>query len=214
MKKIISILLSVLLISSLVACDNQNPANTENPVSSGTNKIEVTEDSPTVPTSDSSSLVVFYSATGSTKAVAETIAQTLDADIFEITPEEPYTDEDLNWNNADSRVSIEHNDESKREIPLTDTMPNDWETYDTVYIGYPIWWGIAAWPVNEFIEANDFTDKTVIPFCTSASSGLGDSSKLLEDIAGTGNWLEGKRFPSNAGEEEITEWINDLDSNQ
>lgn len=211
MRKIASILLSVLLISSLAACGNQNSANTENPVSSGANKIEVAEDSPTVQTSDNSSLVVFYSATGSTKAVAETIAQTLDADIFEITPEEPYTDEDLNWNNADSRVSIEHNDESKREIPLTDTMPNDWETYDTVYIGYPIWWGIAAWPVDNFVKANDFTGKTVVPFCTAASSGIGDSGNLLEKMAGTGDWKEGERFRGGASKSDVTEWVDSLE---
>lgn len=198
MRKIFCILLSSLLVSSLVACSNQNPTNTEKPVS----------------TSENSSLVVFYSATGNTKIVAEKIAQTLDADIFEIIPEEPYTDEDLNWSNDNSRVSIEHNDESKREIPLTDTMPDGWEQYDTIYIGYPIWWGIAAWPVNGFIEANDFTDKTVIPFCTSASSGLGDSSKLLKGIAKTGNWIEGKRFSSNVNEEEIIEWLNTLKLNQ
>lgn len=211
MRKIASILLSVLLISSLAACGNQNSANTENPVSSGANKIEVAEDSPTVQTSDNSSLVVFYSATGSTKAVAETIAQTSDADIFEITPEEPYTDEDLNWNNADSRVSIEHNDESKREIPLTDTMPNDWETYDTVYIGYPIWWGIAAWPVDNFVKANDFTGKTVVPFCTAASSGIGDSGNLLEKMAGTGDWKEGERFRGGASKSDVTEWVDSLE---
>lgn len=198
MRKIFCILLSSLLVSSLVACSNHNPTNTEKPVS----------------TSENSSLVVFYSATGNTKIVAEKIAQTLDADIFEIIPEEPYTDEDLNWSNDNSRVSIEHNDESKREIPLTDTMPDGWEQYDTIYIGYPIWWGIAAWPVNGFIEANDFTDKTVIPFCTSASSGLGDSSKLLKGIAKTGNWIEGKRFSSNVNEEEIIEWLNTLKLNQ
>lgn len=211
MRKIASILLSVLLISSLAACGNQNSANTENPVSSGANKIEVAEDSPTVQTSDNSSLVVFYSATGSTKAVAETIAQTSDADIFEITPEEPYTDEDLNWNNADSRVSIEHNDESKREIPLTDTMPNDWETYDTVYIGYPIWWGIAAWPVDNFVKANDFTGKTVVPFCTAASSGIGDNGNLLEKMAGTGDWKEGERFRGGASKSDVTEWVDSLE---
>lgn len=127
-------------------------------------------------------LVVYYSATGSTKAVAETIADTTGADIFEITPVEPYTDDDLDWTNDNSRVCVEHDDESKRDVPLTATTPDNWEEYDTVFIGYPIWWSIAAWPVDGFVSANDFTGKTVIPFCTSASSGIGQSGNLIEPI--------------------------------
>lgn len=80
------------------------------------------------------------------------------------------------------------------------------QRWATVY--YPIWWGIAAWPVNSVIESNDFTNKTVIPFCTSVSSDIGNSGELLKDMAGTGNWLDGKRFPSSASEKEITEWIS------
>lgn len=192
MKKIFCVFLSFLLFYSLAACSNQKSADID----------EVDS------TSENSSLVVYYSATGNTKAVAETIAQTLDADIFEIVPEDPYTDEDLNWNNENSRVSLEHNDKSKRDILLSDVTPDDWEKYDTIYIGYPIWWGIAAWPINGFIEANNFTGKTVIPFCTSATSELGDSDKLLEDLAQTGNWIEGKRFSSSVSKEEIIEWVN------
>ncbi len=79
-----------------------------------------------------------------------------------------------------------------------------------MFVGYPIWWGIAAWPVNGFVSANDFTGKTVIPFCTSASSGIGESGTLLEELAGTGNWLEGMRFRSNASEETVQEWVRSL----
>ena len=158
-------------------------------------------------------LVVYYSATGSTKAVAETISDTLGADIFEIVPEEPYSSSDLDWTNSDSRVCAEHNDESKRSVPLTKSVPDNWEQYDTVYVGYPIWWGIAAWPINGFIEANDFSGKTVIPFCTSASSGLGSSGELLEEAAGSGSWLEGKRFPSNAAKEDISKWLSEISAN-
>ena len=154
-------------------------------------------------------LVVYYSATGSTKAVAETIAKTVGADLFEIVPATPYTSADLNWSDDDSRVCIEHNDESKREVPLTKASPEHWEQYDTVYIGYPIWWGIAAWPVDGFIKANDFAGKTVIPFCTSSSSGIGNSGELLRQAAGSGNWLSGKRFPSNASESTVAEWLNE-----
>ncbi len=141
-------------------------------------------------------LVVYYSATGSTRKVAEEIASELGADTFEITPVQTYTSDDLNWNNNNSRVSKEHNDESLRDVELTKVTPDNWESYDTVLIGYPIWWYIAAWPVNNFVKGNDFTGKTVIPFCTSASSGLGESGSLLQKMAGTGNWKEGQRFSS------------------
>ena len=155
-------------------------------------------------------LVVYYSASGRIRDVAEAIADAAGADVFEVVPTESYTDEDLNWTNNDSRVSREHDDESLRDIELTTTEVPDWDSYDTVFIGSPIWWGIAAWPLDNFVKNNDFTGKTVIPFCTSASSGIGDSGNLLEQMAGTGNWQEGKRFSSNASEKEIQEWVNSL----
>lgn len=155
-------------------------------------------------------LVVYYSATGSTKAVAQTIAQTADADIFEITPVNLYTSDDLNWNNKNSRVSKEHNDESLRNVELTKVIPDNWESYDTVFIGYPIWWWIAAWPVNNFVKGYNFTGKTVIPFCTSSSSGIGDSGNLLQKMAGTGNWQEGQRFSSGASSSEVSNWVKSL----
>ncbi len=155
-------------------------------------------------------LVVYYSATGSTKNVAETIAKVTNADLFEIEPVEPYTEDDLNWRNSDSRVSKEHEDESLRDVELVSTSVENWESYDTVYIGYPIWWGISAWPVNRFVKENDFTGKTVIPFCTSASSDIGDSGNLLKEMASTGEWKEGRRFQGNVSEDEIIEWIDEL----
>lgn len=155
-------------------------------------------------------MVVYYSATGSTRAVAQVAADTLGADLFEITPVEPYSSDDLNWTNDDSRVSREHNDESLRDVELTQVTPENWDSYDTVLIGYPIWWAIAAWPVDNFVKGNDFTGKTVIPFCTSASSGLGDSGYLLEQMAGTGDWQEGQRFSSGASESEVADWANSL----
>lgn len=155
-------------------------------------------------------LVVYYSASGSTRRVAEVIADTLGADIFEITPVEPYSSADLNWTNNDSRVSREHNDVSLRDVELTQIVPENWELYDTVLIGYPIWWAIAAWPVDNFVKGNDFTGKTVIPFCTSASSGLGESGRLLADMAGTGEWLDGHRFTSGASDSDVQKWVDSL----
>ena len=155
-------------------------------------------------------LVVYYSASGNTERVAKAAAEAAGADLFEIVPVEPYTSEDLNWTNDNSRVSREHNDESLRDVELTSTEVAHWDSYDTVLIGYPIWWGIAAWPTDGFVKANDFTGKTVIPFCTAASSGIGQSGKLLADRAGTGDWQEGKRFASSASDQEVASWIGEL----
>ena len=155
-------------------------------------------------------LVVYFSATGHTESVANDIAEATGGDLFEITPAEPYTDEDLNWSDENSRVSREYADESLRDVELTTTEVENWDDYDTVFIGYPIWWGIAAWPVSSFVAANDFTGKTVIPFCTSSSSGLGESGDLLTDLAGTGDWQEGERFRSSASSEDVSEWVDSL----
>lgn len=155
-------------------------------------------------------LVAYYSASGNTRSVAERIAADLDADIFEITPVDPYTTEDLNWTVENSRVNAEHENESQRETPLVQVSPDGFADYDTVILGYPIWWAIAAWPVDGFVSGNDFSGKTVIPFCTSTSSGLGQSAELLEELAGTGTWLEGHRFPSSATNEQIASWVETL----
>lgn len=124
-------------------------------------------------------LVVYFSATGNTERVAGVIAEATGGDLFELEPADPYTDEDLNYNDDNSRVSQEHADESLRDVELVSATVEGFDEYETVFVGYPVWWGIAAWPVNTFIEVNDFTGKTVIPFCTSSSSGLGESGELL-----------------------------------
>ena len=98
-----------------------------------------------------------------------------------------------------------------RDVELVSTTVDNWDNYDTIIIGYPIWWGIAAWPVDTFVSANDFSGKTVIPFCTSSSSGLGQSGDLLEELAGTGNWLSGHRFSSNPSSSDISSWTDSLD---
>lgn len=154
--------------------------------------------------------MVYYSATNHTEAVAGYIANALGADLFEIVPSEPYTSDDLDWTDENSRVSREHDDPALRVMELESSTPDNWADYDTVFIGYPIWWGIAAWPVDNFITANDFTGKTVIPFATSSSSDLGESGSLLEELAGTGTWLDGQRFRSSASEDDVTDWVSGL----
>lgn len=156
-------------------------------------------------------LVVYYSATGNTENVANYIATATDGDLFELEPAEPYSDADLNWTDDNSRVVREHDNPDERDIALVKSTVENWDEYDTIFIGYPIWWGIAAWPVDRFIEANDFTGKTVIPFATSSSSGLGKSGKLLAQKAGTGDWQEGRRFRSGVSESDVTAWVESLE---
>ncbi len=155
-------------------------------------------------------LVVYYSAQNHTEAVARKIAKQLDAEVFEIRPKNEYSAEDLTWTKSDSRVVREHDDENLREVELVETEVKDWEKYDTVLIGYPIWWGIAAWPTNAFAKEQDFSGKTVIPFCTSSSSELGNSAVLLKREAEGGDWQTGHRFASEATDEEITEWVKSI----
>ena len=156
-------------------------------------------------------LVVYYSATGNTENVANYIATATDGDLFELEPVEPYSDADLNWTDDNSRVVREHDNPDERDIALVKSTVENWDEYDTIFIGYPIWWGIAAWPVDGFIEANDFTGKTVIPFATSSSSGLGESGELLSEMAGTGDWQEGQRFRSGVSESDVTAWVESLE---
>ena len=223
MKKLTALLLSVVLVLSLAACGSANkPASsTTQPETSAPAEQPATEPSESSSTAPAESepetqpetgktLVVYYSASGNTERVAKDIAEAAGADLFEIVPTEVYTSEDLNWTNPDSRVSREHDDESLRDVPLTTTEVPDWDSYDTVFIGYPIWWRIAAWPVDTFVKSNDFTGKTVIPFATSSSSGMGQSGSLLADMAGTGEWQEGQRFSSGVSSDDVQSWVNGL----
>ena len=223
MKRLTALLLSVVLVLSLAACGSANkPASsTTQPETSAPTEQPATEPSESSSTAPAESepetqpetgktLVVYYSASGNTERVAKDIAEAAGANLFEIVPTEVYTSEDLNWTNSDSRVSREHDDESLRDVPLTTTEVPDWDSYDTVFIGYPIWWGIAAWPVDTFVKNNDFTGKTVIPFATSSSSGMGQSGSLLADMAGTGEWQEGQRFSSGVSSDDVQSWVNGL----
>ena len=155
-------------------------------------------------------LVVYYSAQNHTKDVAQKVAENLGADLFEIEPKEKYTEDDLDWTDDDSRVTREHEDTSLRNVELKTTEVENWDQYDTVLIGYPIWWGIAAWPVDTFVKANDFYNKKVIPFCTSASSGLGESGTKLQKEAKGGNWQKGQRFSSSPSDSTIKDWTDSL----
>ena len=221
-KKIIGIIVAVVV---LIACGvggfmllGNNKTEKEQGTNNNTSSSSVTTDDKTQDNEESKDsedqndnttngpkkvLVVYFSATNNTKSAAEKIAKNLNGDTFEIVPADEYTSEDLNYGNPDSRVSKEHDDETLRNVKLKTTKVDNWDSYDTILIGYPIWWQVAAWPVNTFVESNNFNGKTVIPFCTSASSGLGQSGKLLESVANGGNWLEGKRFSSRPSDSDI-----------
>lgn len=216
MKKIFAGILTAMLMLGVTSCGSSDESADSAVQNNGqnTSSLEASSSSESLQSENTSTggktLVVVYSASGNTKAIADYIVSATGADLFEITPTEPYTSDDLDWTDPDSRVSREHDDESLRDVELTTTTVENWEDYDTVFIGYPIWWGIAAWPTDTFVKANDFSDKTVIPFCTSSTSGLGESGKLLADEAGTGNWLDGQRFQSRANESEVKEWVDSL----
>ena len=153
-------------------------------------------------------LVVVFSATGTTKAVAEKIVSITGADLYEIKAAQEYTDADLDWHDSSSRTTNEQNDPTVRPEIASD--PVSLEGYTTIYIGYPIWWGEEPRIMDTFAEMYDFTGITMIPFCTSGSSGIGRSGKNIAENAGSGTWLDGQRFGAGASEEEIRSWINGL----
>ena len=227
-EKLLSLSLAAVMALSLAACGQSETAEESQSAGQGQEETSAPSTSDggedtsmpdaSVPEDSQSgesggALVVYSSATGNTEAVAGYIAEATGGDLFKLEPVEPYTDADLNWTDENSRVTQEHEDESLRDVELVADTVDNWDSYDTVFIGYPIWWGIAAWPVDGFVEANDFTGKTVIPFCTSSSSGLGQSGELLAELAGTGDWQEGQRFRSSASQEDVTEWVDSLGLN-
>lgn len=215
MKRMLSMLLAGVLALTLAGCSAGQPDPTATPSAApstapSAEPSTAPAESESQPSSGGKTLVVYYSASGNTRRVAGYIADTLGADQFELVPAQPYTSDDLRWTNPDSRVSREHDDESLRNVELSANAVDNWADYDTIFIGYPIWWGIAAWPVNDFVQSNDFTGKTVIPFCTAASSGLGQSGELLAEMAETGDWQTGQRFSSGASQEEVSAWAAGL----
>ena len=222
MKKAVTLFAALAVMGMLAGCgsssdiadtqaDTAQQTASETETEAETTAAETSEEETSeAESAEGKTLVVYYSATGNTEEVANYIANATGGELFELEPVEPYTSEDLNWTDENSRVSIEHENPDQRDVELVSTSVDDWDSISTIYIGYPIWWGIAAWPVDTFVEANDFTGKTVIPFCTSSSSELGESGQLLADLAGTGEWLEGMRFRSGVDEEDVTSWVESL----
>lgn len=214
MKKLTALFLALVLVFAFAACSSNPQSEKETQSTEPQTQLESNTSAQTIgednSTASGKTLVVYFSASGNTEIAANYIAKATNGDLFELVPEKEYTDADLNWRDENSRVNYEHENESARNIALVSSTVDNWDKYDTVFIGYPIWWAIAAWPVDTFVKANDFTGKTVIPFCTSTSSSLGQSGELLAEMAGTGNWLEGERFQSSVSESEVTEWVKSL----
>ncbi len=227
MKKIMSTIMALIVALGLVACSSEQggaqsssePVRAESSVvtaqeieESAAEASEAVQESAAEESEaqGGKTLVVYYSATGNTEEVAGYIAEATGADVLELEPVEPYSSEDLNYNDSGSRVVYEYENPDARNVELVVDSVDNWSEYDTIYIGYPVWWGIAAWPVNGFVKANDFTGKTVIPFCTSASSGLGESGELLAEMAGSGDWQEGVRFRSGVSQEDVVAWVESL----
>lgn len=217
MKKAIAILLITVLAMSILACSTPAAqeqtaapaAMTEQPKAAAaeTPAAEPAEQTGAL-TPHKTVLVVVFSAIGTTKGVAEKIAAIEDADLYEIVPAEPYSDADLNWHDSESRTTIERNDDSIRPAIASEAI--DLMGYERIYVGYPIWWGEEPRILDTFVESYDFGTITMIPFCTSASSGIGRSGKNLAENANGGSWLDGKRFSGSVSERDLANWINGL----
>ena len=221
MKKAIAILLSLTMILGLAACGNsasqtEQPSTEDTSVESkaDTNSAENSTDMENTDNQDVQDhkvLVAYFSATGTTKGVAEHITNGLNADIYEIVPEDPYTDADLNYNDNNSRTTIEMNDPNAR--PAISGSVENMEQYDIIFVGYPIWWGEAPRIVSTFMESYDFSGKTIVPFCTSGGSGIGSSASNLERLTSGATWLDGRRLNGSDSQDTVMEWVNGLDLN-
>lgn len=203
MKKLIAIMLMILTIGIMSACGSSEQTDAEE-------QQETTTEESTEATAEATgdTMVIYFSVTGHTKTVAEMITQITGADVYEIEAEEPYTDADIDYSDDNSRASIEQNDKSARPAFAGD--PPSLEGVKTLYLGYPIWFGQEPRIMDTFVEAVNFDGITVIPFCTSGSSGIGDSGKNLEQITGNGTWLAGERFAADTTEGEVQSWIDSL----
>ena len=153
-------------------------------------------------------LVAYFSATGNTEIIAEHLVSILDADLYEIVPQVPYSSEDLNYSNDDCRANQEQNDPTAR--PSISGSVENMEDYEVIFLGYPIWWGDAPKIISTFLETNDFDGKTIVPFCTSGSSSIGGSVSDLEALTSGATWLEGQRFSGSASQETVSQWVDSL----
>lgn len=217
-KQLFALSMAICMVFCFTACGGSTDGSTsqqgtsaapESDAASDAELTEENEEAPAEPQNEATDiLVAYFSATGNTKAVAESIAEITGGELYEIIPVEPYTDEDLDYGNDQSRTSLEMNDPYARpEISGEELVLDE---YRVLYLGYPIWHGQAPRILDTFVEQYDFDGLTIIPFCTSGGSGIGSSAETLEELSGSGNWLEGQRFSAGVSEEELQEWIDSL----
>ena len=224
MKRIFPLLTALALACALTACGGtgtqSSPSQSnreESPSGSGTSSSQFTPPASSTPDANENAeneggtnmLVAYFSATGNTEGIAQHIQAVLDADLYEIVPEVPYTDEDLNYSNDSCRANQEQNDPDARPA-ISGTLEHP-EDYDVVFLGYPIWWGQAPRIIDTFLESYDFGGAAMVPFCTSGSSGIGGSLDDLQTLEPSARWLDGQRFDGGAGEDQVAQWVDSLE---
>ena len=221
MKKRLFMLLALTMAASLAACgagasgepQESQPGNSSSSASQPLTPAEpdTMPDSSQEPSKGNanSTLVAYFSATGNTEEIAQHLQTILGASLYEIIPAEPYSDDDLNYNASDCRANQEQNDPDAR--PAIDGSVDNMEGYEVIFLGYPIWWGDAPKIISTFLESYDFDGKTIVPFCTSGSSGIGNSAEPLADLAESAVWREGTRFAPGASQEEVAVWVDGLE---
>ena len=212
MKKMFSLLLAAAMVLTLAACGTTDAGNDaadgpKNDVAADTADPAPTEETPEG--TGGKVLVAYFSATGHTKTIAEYLQAALDADLYEIVPQEPYTADDLDYNTDGCRANREQNNDTAR--PAISGSVEDMDGYDVVFIGYPIWWGQAPKIVYTFLESYDLSGKTVVPFCTSGGSGIDGSLGGLQALASDTDWLTGQRFSTGASAADVQNWVDSLD---
>lgn len=198
MKKILCVLIMCFTVLIMSACGEGNPQEI------GT----VQKESENNHVAEKPSLVVYFSATGNTESVAEVIADIQEAELYEIVPKDPYTDEDLDYNNDESRTSLEQNDDDIR--PLIAGEKVDIKDYDTIYVGFPIWWNDMPKIIYTFFDTYDFSGKTIMPFCTSGSSDISEAVENIEKLEPDASVMRGLRTSEDEAQKDITIWIDNI----
>lgn len=213
MKRLMVLALALVMLCSLAACGGEKQTETTPPVETQTAEPTSSPTPEPTPTTDTQvegkTLIAYFSATNNTEGIANHLNTLLDADLYEIVPETPYTEADLDWHDSSSRTTLEMNDAAAR--PAISGSVEDMDGYDTIFLGYPIWWGEAPRIICTFLESYDFNGKTIVPFCTSGSSGIGSSADNLHTLTDGAEWMEGHRFSAGASESDVQSWVDSLE---
>lgn len=209
MKKILCMVLSMIMMVLFTACGSSSGEKSNSGNVSSSEKKEVAASPAPEQKGNNKTLVVYFSCTGNTKTLAENAAKALQADIFAIQPEQPYTNEDLNYNDKSTRASVEQNDAKVR--PKIKNKVENIEKYDTIVLAYPIWWGQEPRIMDTFMENYDFSGKTMAAICTSGGSDIGRSDAALAELGSkNAKWKEGRQFSARASVEDLGQWFKQI----